>query len=193
VFDHLRGEIVRKTPTEAVIDVQGVGYLVTISLKCFESLPASGPATLWVHVHSSESGTRLYGFVEQEERALFRMLQGVRGVGPGVARTLLSHEAPSQLAARIRAGDVKGLMRMKGIGTKTAERLVVELRDRLGRGIAATGTEPVEQVLGQALMSLGLDESEAARRARAVVETLPGESRVEVLLREALRARSAAR
>ena len=193
MFDFLDGELARKGPTEAVVAVSGVGYLLSISLQCFAALPSSGRVKLLVHVHTNESGTRLLGFVDERERALFRLLQSVSGVGPSLALSLLSHEAPDALAARIRSGDVKGLTRIKGIGTKTAERLVLELKDKVVVEPGASVVADQERLLTQALESLGLEPDDAAARAREATRALPQETRVEVLLRHALRARAAGR
>lgn len=193
MFEFLNGELARKGPTEAVVDVHGVGYLLSISAQCYAALPARGAVRLLVHVHSNDAGTRLFGFLEERERALFRQLQSVSGVGPAVALNLLSHEPPDALAGRLRAGDVKGLTRIKGIGTRTAERLVLELKDKVDPGLAVTLPESHEELLAQALRSLGLDPNEAHERAHAVCVAHPGEKRVEVLLRAALKSRGAAR
>jgi Holliday junction DNA helicase RuvA len=191
VFEFLDGELARKTPTEAVVDVNGVGYLLSISLQCFTALPERGRVKLLVHVHTTESGSRLVGFIDERERSMFRLLQSVGGIGPNVALALLSHEMPAALAARIRAGDVKGLTRIKGIGTKTAERLVLELKDKVVAEPGAIAVADQEQLLVQALESLGLDPADATARAKAAAKALPKEERVEVLLRHALRARAA--
>ncbi len=189
MFDFLEGELARKAPTEAVVAVNGVGYLLSISLQCFAALPPGGKVRLLVHVHTSDSGTRLFGFQDDAERALFRKLQSVTSVGPALALTLLSHEPSAALAARIHAGDVKGLTRIKGIGTKTAERLVLELKDKVAVEPGAGARIDEEGLLVQALESLGFDGQEATGRARAAVKALPDEKRVEVLLRHALRPR----
>ncbi len=193
MFDFLRGEVARKSPGEVVVDVHGVGYLLSISAQCYAALPTRGAATLLVHVHTNDSGTRLFGFVDEQERLLFRQLQGVRGIGPSVALTLLSHETPDALAGRIRAGDVKGLTRIKGIGTKTAERLVLELKDVVAPGLIATLPASQEDSLLRALQSLGLDSGEALARTRAVLAQHPADASLEVLLRAALKSRSAGR
>jgi Holliday junction DNA helicase RuvA len=193
VFEYLSGELVRKSPGEAVVECAGVAYLAAISLKSFEALPAGGRVRLLVHWHQSESGSRLFGFSTEGERRMFRTLLGVRGVGPALALTLLSHETPESLAARIRAGDVKGLTRIKGIGTKTAERLVLELKDRLDHVAGAPAAPEHEQLLAQALRSLGLGDHEADQRARAVAQSAAGETRLEVLLRLALKRASSSR
>jgi Holliday junction DNA helicase RuvA len=110
-----------------------------------------------------------------------------------MALTLLSHETPELLAGRIRAGDSKGLTRIKGIGTKTAERLVLELKNRLDHVAAAPVATEHERLLVQALKSLGLPESEAEEKARAVLKAAAGETRLEVLLRQALKPASSSR
>lgn len=193
MYDFLKGELARKGPTEAVVDVNGVGWLLSISAQCYAALPPRGAVTLLVHVHSNDAGTRLFGFLDEQERAFFRLLQSVRGVGPAVALTLLSHETPDVLAGRLHSGDVKGLTRIKGIGTKTAERLVLELKDKVDASLAAPLPAGHEELVVQALKSLGLDSGEAAERARAVVKAHPDEKRVELLLRAALKSRSASR
>ena len=193
MFDFLEGELARKTPTEAVLDVHGAGYLLSISLQCYTALPERGRLRLLVHVHANESGIRLFGFLDERERVLFRLLQTVSGVGPAVALTLLSSEPPPAIAARIRAGDVKGLTRTKGIGTKTAERLVLELKDKVEVEPGAAVAGETERLLLQALESLGLDAAEARTRAQAARKALPADAPVEALLRHALQARAAAR
>ena len=193
MFDFLEGELARKGPTEAVVDVNGVGYLLSISLQCFAALPASGRVKLLVHVHTNESGTRLLGFLDERERGLFKLLQSVGGVGPSMALSLLSHEAPEALAARIKAGDVKGLTRIKGIGKKTAERLVLELKDKVVAEPGASAVADQERLLVQALESLGLEPADGSARAKEAARALPQETRVEFLLRHALRTRAAGR
>ena len=195
MFEYLAGELTRKTPTEAVVECAGVGYRLSISLQTFSALVDSGPVRLLTHAHYSENDQRLYGFATDSERKLFRLLQGVRGIGPALAMTVLSHESSEQIVQRLKSGDVTGLTRIKGIGRKTAERLLVELKDRLPQLTSAPIGDPsLESIVQQALGNLGVTPSEAADRARQVLAAHPGEQRVEVLLREALRqdARSAA-
>ena len=189
MFEYLEGRLIEKTATSAVIDCGGVGYRLHISLETSAALPSSGPVKLLVHPYYSESDQRLYGFATTAERELYRLLQGVRGVGPSVAMAILSHEPPERLIARLQAGDLTGLTRIKGIGKKTAERLLLELKDALaslGAG-AATAAPPMEDTLARALENLGLGAAEARQRSRTVVRDHPDEHRVEELLRRALR------
>jgi Holliday junction DNA helicase RuvA len=193
MFEYLSGELARKSPTEAVVDANGVGYHLTISERCFRALPASGRVKLYVHVHhSEETGTRLFGFVDERERAFFRLLQTVRGVGPAMALALLSREPPEILANRLASSDVKGLKKIKGVGVKTADRLCYELKDKV---VTTPGLVVGDHVgeLESALENLGLDPGEAATCARTTAQALPEERKVDVLLVAALKARAAAR
>src|SRR5262245_35639906 len=118
MIDYLNGALTRKSPTEIVVECGGVGYRVEISLHTYAQLPANGLLRILIHTHVTDSGQRLFGFVEDSERELFRLLQSVRGVGPTIALTLLSHEPPPRLIERLRSNDVRGLMNIKGIGKK---------------------------------------------------------------------------
>jgi len=133
VIHHLRGTLESKTPAEAVIDVHGVGYRVTIPLSTFERLPAEGQA---VHVLTTlivrEDSHRLYGFLRPEERSFFGLLQSVSGVGPQVALGIVSSLPLTEFRAAVAGGDARRLQRVKGVGKRLSERLVVELKDRIG-------------------------------------------------------------
>ncbi len=191
MIEYLEGNLARKSTTEVVVDCGGVAYLVHVSLNTTSQLPASGSVKVLIHTHFSDNGQRLYGFSSESERSLFRILQGVRGVGPALALTLLSHEPADRLLGRLRDGDVNGLTRVKGIGRKTAERLLVELRDRLGAlGPSFGGDQARENALVQGLMSLGLNEAEAATRARRVLRDATPEAELDELLRRALQSDS---
>ena len=196
MFEYLAGELTRKSPTEVVVECAGVGYCVHISLNTFTALPERGSVRLYVHPHYAENNQRLFGFADEEERTLFRLLHGVRGIGPVLALSLLSHEPVAALVQRLRAGDVSGLTRVKGVGRKTAERLLVELRDRLEVALPAVSATPdQEHPLRQALESLGLTPAEAGTRARQVLAEAGAETELGELLRQALQAgsRSASR
>lgn len=194
MIEYLSGELTRKSPTEVVVECGGVGYAVQVSLNTYAALPRGrdGAAVrLLIHPHYGENVQRLYGFHAEQERALFRLLQSVRGVGPSLALALLSHEPVDSLLHRLRAGDITGLTRVKGVGRKTAERLMVELRDRLPE-VTGTTLDPSapasdrQQMLVQALASLGLTPSESEERARRVLDQAPADARIEELLRRAL-------
>jgi len=161
-----------------------------ISLHTYETLPRAGVVTLLIHVHHTDNGQRLYGFADEEERTLFRALQSVRGVGPAIALTLLSHDSPARLIERLKVADVRGLTQIKGIGRKTAERLILELKDRVRDTLAMPGSARAEdrfETIVRALSSLGLGNAESEDRARAALAACGPGSGVEDLLRQALR------
>ena len=208
----LSGILHEKTPERVIIDVQGVGYDVRVPLSTYGSLPAIGAEVrLLVHTHVREDAISLYGFATSRERYLFEKMIGVSGVGPRLAIALLSGLPPDDLREAIRGGEVARLCKVPGVGRKTAERLVVDLRDKMeetdtkerGRG---KGTDAVEgptalaaDVLS-ALVNLGYPARDAeravsdARRSLDPAES-PGANTVtfERLLRDALRTVSGSR
>jgi Holliday junction DNA helicase RuvA len=192
---HLAGRILRKSPQEAVIDVGGVGYLVTIPVSTFYRLAGEGEAAaLRVHTHVREDTMALFGFATAAEHDLFEKLIAVAGVGPKLAVNILSGIETDELSSALRAGDLARLTRIPGVGKKTAERLVVELKDKMPAASAsaapaqAEGAADRDDVLA-ALVHLGYSRAEAERAIeRAAREG--GERRFEDLLRHALRALS---
>ena len=133
MYNHLRGTLVTKTPAEAVLEVCGVGYALTIPLSTYEQLPAEGAeAFLLTTFVVREDAHRLYGFVTEAERAFFNVLRGVSGVGPQVALAIVSSMTLMNFRACVSSGDAAQLRRVKGVGKRLSERLVVELKDRLG-------------------------------------------------------------
>ncbi len=129
---HLRGTLLEKHPNAVIVDVQGVGYEVTIPVSAFSSLPEKGqPVQLHIYTHVREDALALFGFVSAADKALFEKLITVSGIGPKLAVTTLSGLTASDLVAAIRSGAVDQLVRIPGVGKKTAERMVLELRDKL--------------------------------------------------------------
>ena len=129
---HLRGRLLSKTPNQAIVDCAGVGYDVTIRVATFSALPAEGTeATLHIHTHVREDQIALFGFSETQEKRLFEKLLTISGIGPKLAITVLSGIAADRLITAIRSGDHATLTRIPGIGKKTAERVVLELKDKL--------------------------------------------------------------
>src|SRR5665213_2036596 len=128
----LRGTLVEKHPNQAILDVAGVGYDVTIPISTFSMLPEPGSETkLRIHTHVREDTLALYGFLTQDERNLFEKLIGVSGIGPGLAIKVLSGMSAADLLSAIRRNELDRLVRIPGVGKKTAERMVLELRDKL--------------------------------------------------------------
>lgn len=128
---HIQGKLVEKTPTEVVIDCNGVGYCINISLHTFSLLPDSDHLKLFTFLQVKEDAHTLFGFVEKAERELFKLLLSVSGVGAGTARTMLSSIAPQQIIQAIASGDVGTVQSIKGIGAKTAQRIILDLKDKV--------------------------------------------------------------
>lgn len=188
----IRGRLLRKQPQEAVVDVSGVGYRVTIPLSTFYRIGEPGAeVTLLTHTHVREDALALFGFLTAVEQTLFERLIGVSGVGPKLAVSILSGIEAPELAQALRSSDLARLTRIPGVGKKTAERLVLELKDKLQDVSAAAEAEAAPggaaDDIVSALLHLGYSRPEAERAAeRAMREH--GESRFEDLLRFALQA-----
>jgi len=196
MFDYLNGEITRREPPTVVLDVNGVGYALTVPLSSLRKLPASGSAKVLVHVHSTEDSLRLYGFASAEDRDAFRMLIGVSRVGPALAVTILSGCDAAALCRYLAEEDTAALTRIKGIGKRLAERLVVELKPMLEQ-IVVPGVPAEDAELGQiagdavkALISLGDRRKAAEAAVREALKSMPKPRSAEELTLEALRYRS---
>jgi Holliday junction DNA helicase RuvA len=196
---HLAGRILRKSPQEVVVDVGGVGYRVLIPVSTFYRLGEAGDTTeLRVHTHVREDALNLYGFLSAEEQGIFERLIDVSGVGPKLAINILSGIEAAELVAALRSNDVPRLTRVPGVGRKTAERLVLELKDKLaalGPGAPAAEAAPSASAQKEDLLSvlanLGYGRAEAEKCVdRALGETRDG--RFEDLLRLTLRLLSGA-
>jgi Holliday junction DNA helicase RuvA len=191
---HLRGKLLAKHPNQAIVEAGGVGYDVTISVPTFSDLPAQGnEIALHIHTHVREDQISLYGFMRPAEKTLFEKLLIVSGIGPKLAITILSGMAAHEMTSAIRGNDVAKLTRIPGIGKKTAERMVLELRDKLPKSEAestapATIT-PVEEDVLSALMNLGYQRP-VAEKALASANRNGEHKSFEVIFREALSALS---
>jgi Holliday junction DNA helicase RuvA len=128
---HLKGQLIEKNPTHVVIDCNGVGYFIHISLHTFSLLKNSEAIQLYTHLQVKEDSHTLYGFMEKSERELFRLLISVSGVGSSTARTMLSSLEPKQIIEAIASGDAATIQKIKGIGTKTAQRVILDLKDKI--------------------------------------------------------------
>jgi Holliday junction DNA helicase RuvA len=189
----LTGTVEEKREGAAVIDVGGVGYLVHLSSVSLAGLPPRGErATLRIHTHVREDALDLYGFATEEEQEVFRALVDVKGVGPRAAQNILSGIEARDLAQAVAQGDVARLTRVPGVGKKTAERLVVELKDKLlalaraaGPVKAKAGGGILDQ-LAQALVGLGWKPQQADEAAQALRDGAEGKT-LDELLREALK------
>jgi Holliday junction DNA helicase RuvA len=181
VIGRLTGRLASKSTDHVVLDVAGVGYLVHIPLSTFYELPAAeSPASLWIHTHVREDALALYGFLTEKERALFLMLLSVAGIGPRVALTVLSGIPPSELVDALRKQDVRRLVAVPGVGKKTAERMVLELAEKVQRfAEEPTTATPAAIAAGDvvsALVNLGYRKADAERAVDAVARAgVPGD------------------
>jgi Holliday junction DNA helicase RuvA len=182
MISFLEGEVVEKTPAHVVLAVGGVGYEIVVPTSVLAALPAGGRARVHTRMVVREDSMTLYGFADADERACFDLLIGVSGIGPKVAIGFLSAMAPDAIRRAVVAGDADALTVVPGVGKKVAQRVVLDLRDRLGGDGDLVVTGPLADVR-EALISLGLTPAEASQ-ALAGVEA-DGRA-VEDLLREAL-------
>src|SRR5271170_4133702 len=188
---HLRGKLLAKHPNQAIVETAGVGYDVVITVPTFSDLPGVGSEVgLHIHTHVREDQIALYGFLRPTEKTLFEKLITVSGIGPKLAITILSGMAADEMVGAIRGNDIARLTRIPGIGKKTAERMVLELRDKL----PAQGTEAItpvsslsamEEDVLSALMNLGYQQPAAEKALAALGKNGQGAS-FEAMFRQAL-------
>jgi holliday junction DNA helicase RuvA len=192
----LRGRLIVKEPHRIVVDVNGVGYLVSVPFSTFYRLPeVGGEVVLHTHTHVREDALQLFGFHTVEERGAFELLQGVSGIGPRLATNILSGISVDELVPALSEGNVARLRAVPGVGKKLAERLVVELRDKIAalqRGAPAPAPGPalVDRLLEDvvsALVNLGCNRKEAVKAAEAARDALGPAAEFEPLIKAALR------
>lgn len=197
MFAYIRGVLVQKEPTHVVLDVQGVGYFIKISLHTYAQISAKKgeEQQLYVYFHVQENAHSLYGFVSVVEKELFLMLMSVSGIGANTALMMLSAMNPQELITAIAQEDVKRLKAIKGIGEKTAMRVVVELKDKVRKQIPEAVLDDVhtqlyyrlQEAAVQALVVLGLPKATAEKNVRSVLKNLKGETiALEELIKKAL-------
>jgi holliday junction DNA helicase RuvA len=192
---HLRGKLLAKHPNQAIVETAGVGYDVTISVPTFSDLPAAGAeVALHIHTHVREDVIALYGFLRSSEKTLFEKLITVSGIGPKLAITILSGMAADEMVGAIRGNDVTRLTRIPGIGKKTAERMVLELRDKLPETVSAaapavTAMSATEEDVLSALVNLGYQRAAAEKALTVATKNGKGGS-FDTMFREAMAALS---
>lgn len=188
----ITGVLAEKNPDQLIINVGGVGYQVFVSLQTFYRLPATGErVSLHIHTHTREDALQLYGFLEREEKDLFLLLRGVTGIGPRLALNILSGLPVQELKEALGDSDVTRLLAIPGVGKKMAERLVVELREKVGvvRNGQAQGTSREQAQVAteavSALVNLGYRKTEAEKSVGLALKN--GKREVAEVIREALR------
>ena len=186
---HLRGKLISKHPNQAIVEAGGVGYDVTITVPTFSDLPALGSeVALHIHTHVREDAIALFGFLRADEKQLFEKLITVSGIGPKLAITILSGMATADMVGAIRGNDFARLTRIPGIGKKTAERMCVELRDKLdafGAPQPVAAVSAVEEDVISALTNLGYQRALAEKAVERAV-TAAGRDNFDAIFRAAL-------
>lgn len=187
---HLRGRLLEKHPAHLILEAAGVGYEIAISVPSFSRLPSEGAeVSLYIYTHVREDLLALYGFVRREEKHLFERLIGVSGIGPKLAMTVLSGIAADDLVNALRSNDLSALTRIPGVGKKTAERMVLELRDKL-EGFAAKPAPPaagrMEEDVISALVNLGYQRSAAEQAVKRALERTGDHATFEQLFRHTM-------
>ncbi|HRT29026.1 MAG TPA: Holliday junction branch migration protein RuvA [Kiritimatiellia bacterium] len=194
----LHGTLAEKTPSTVVLDVQGVGYELFISLSTYDRLPATGSkCRLLTHYHVRQDTQMLFGFAQAEEKQMFERLINVNGVGPKLALSVLSGLTVAELITAIAEGNVKRINSVRGIGKKTAERIIVELRDKVDplealAGRTAGGGDARNAMLRDVILALGqlgFPQDQARKMMQAALDADPAITDTEVLLRRVLRSK----
>lgn len=190
---YLQGKFTYKSPAQVYVDVNGVGYEVNISLNTYSQLQNLAEGRLYTHLQVKEDGHVLYGFFDKAEKEMFQLLISVSGVGAATARMMLSNLRPDEVLNAIRQGNVSELERVKGIGKKTAERLVLELKDKAGKADPGTGfsKQPGNSLEGDALnalIALGISRTQAEQSIQKIILAEPSVLVLEDLIKKALKA-----
>ena len=190
----LRGTILSRDTNRVIVDVQGVGYELSISLPTMESLPEEGEVFFHVHTALRENSLELYGFTAVGEKALFELLLGVSGIGPRLALTILSGISPDRFQKAILQNDLRSLTAVSGIGKKSAERIILELKEKIKKISilsipSSAGTHPasLEEDLVSSLVNLGYRDREATAAAKSVLSDSNGETSLSNALKLALK------
>ncbi len=188
---HIQGKIIEKTPTDVVIDCGGVGYHINISLHTYSLLPATESIKLFTYLQVKEDAHTLFGFAEKSEREIFKMLLSVSGIGASIARTMLSSLEPKQVIQAIAIGDVAAIQSIKGIGAKTAQRAILDLKDKVLKlydldevSISQNNTNKDEAL--SALEVLGFNKKLAEKVIDKIVSQ-DSDATVESLIKQALK------
>ncbi|RAJ18234.1 Holliday junction branch migration protein RuvA [Olleya aquimaris] len=191
MITHIQGKLVEKNPTDVVIDCNGIGYLINISLHTYSQIPDQEALKLYTHLQIREDAHTLYGFASLAERELFRLLISVSGIGTNTARTMLSSLTPKQIREGIATEDVALIQSIKGIGLKTAQRVIIDLKDKILKiydidevSVSQNNTNKDEAL--SALEVLGFAKKQAEKVIDKIVASEP-EANVETIIKLALK------
>lgn len=188
----VRGHFAVKTPARIVVDVNGVGYELQVSLNTYSAVVNKDSGQLFTYLHITENAQTLFGFAEMAEKEMFLHLISVSGVGAATARMMLSGMKPDEIARAIVQGNTKQLEAVKGIGKKSAERLIVELRDKLGKlpldsAVAVAGFQAIDADAVTALIALGIGRAMAEQAVKKTTAALGDNASLEEIIKQALK------
>ena len=191
MIHHLKGQLIEKNPTYIVIDCNGIGYTVHISLHTFSLIPESEAVSLYTYLQVKEDSHTLYGFMEKSEREIFKLLISVSGVGTSTARMMLSSLQPREVTEAIAKGDVPTIQSVKGIGAKTAQRVILDLKDKVLKVLGddevfVTPSNTNKEEALSALEILGYNRRQAGKVVEKILKDDP-ESTVESIIKLALK------
>lgn len=191
MITHLSGRLIEKNPTHVILDCNGVGYFINISLHTFSAIPSGESLKLYTHLQVKEDSHTLYGFVDKMEREIFRLLVSVSGIGASIARTMLSSLHPDQIKQAIASGDVATIQSIKGIGAKTAQRVILDLKDKILKVFdinleTTVSSNTTREEALSALETLGFARKQADKVCAAILNNTP-EATVETIIKEALK------
>lgn len=193
MYDYIKGEIVELSPAELVLECGGIGYYIMISLQTYESLKGNSEAKVYIYHHLREDDEQFYGFATKNERELFKLLISVSGIGVGAARMMLSSLTDEEIRNAIIGEDVRKIKSVKGIGLKTAQRLIVDLKDKIVKGggvenisIEAPESNKVAEEATTALLNLGFTKANIMKIIPEILKE-DAHASIETIIKEALK------
>ena len=192
MITHIKGKLVEKSPTSVIIDVNGIGYLINISLNTFSAIPDHENLKLYTHLQIKEDSHTLFGFYSLKEREIFRLLISVSGIGASIARTMLSSLTPEQIIQGISIGDSAMIQSVKGIGLKTSQRVIIELKDKvlkiydLDDKISFQNNNTAKEEALSALEVLGINKKTSEKLVDKIILD-NADASVELIIKEALK------
>ena len=188
MIDYIKGQINELTPTEVILETYGIGYRILISIQTYEGLNGKKDATVYIHHYLREDEELYYGFASRDERELFRLLISVSGIGASTARMMLSSMSSDEIRNAIIAEDINKIKSIKGIGLKSAQRLILELKDKIVKGggcdtsqIFCSGSNPAIEEATTALVLLGFTKANVNKAVAAVLKESPNASLEEII------------
>lgn len=191
MITHIRGKLVEKNPTYAIIECNGVGYYLNISLHTYSNIPDSEAVKLYTYLNIREDAHTLFGFFEKVEREIFKLLISVSGVGPSIGRSMLSSMTPEQIQHAIASEDVATIQSVKGIGAKTAQRVIIDLRDKIVKTYdisedSLQSNNTIKEEALSALEVLGFSRKQMEKLVQKIIQETPNTS-LENIIKQALK------